>query len=267
MSRPALYATGVTVTIGGRAVVDRCDLTVGAGDWVTIVGPNGAGKTTLLAALVGLVPAAGRIELHGRQLGDLDARERARSVALVPQVPLLPAAMTVAHYVLLGRTAHLGRLGREARHDLDVVDDALARLDLDHLAERHLDTLSGGERQRVVLARGLAQEPSILFLDEPTTALDIAHGQETLELVDDLRRRLGLTVVSTMHDLTLAAQYADHLLLLVGGRVVQSGPPVQVLTGPQLEQHYGARVDVIRHRGNLVVVPWRDEATRKETTP
>ena len=139
--------------------------------------------------------------------------------------------MTVAHYVLLGRTAHLGPLGRESRHDLDVVDRALTQLDLDGLADRTLDTLSGGERQRTVLARGLAQEATLLFLDEPTAALDIAHQQETLELVDDLRRRLGLTVVSTMHDLTLAAQYADHLVLLTGGRIILSGPAAQVLTG------------------------------------
>jgi iron complex transport system ATP-binding protein len=265
MTRPALYATGVTVTIGDRTIVDACDLTVGTGDWVTIVGPNGAGKTTLLAALAGLLPATGRIELHGRPMRDLSPRERARSVALVPQVPLLPAAMTVAHYVLLGRTAHLGALGRETSQDLAVVDEALTRLDLDDLADRPLDTLSGGERQRVVLARGLAQEATLLFLDEPTTALDIAHGQETLELVDDLRHRFGLTVVSTMHDLTLAAQYADHLVLLAGGRVALSGTAVQVLTGPQLEHHYGARVDVIRHRGNLVVVPWRDDHHAQET--
>jgi iron complex transport system ATP-binding protein len=264
--RPALYATGVTVTIGGRTIVDSCDLTVGSGDWVTIVGPNGAGKTTLLSALTGLLPAAGRIELQGTPLRDLSPRQRARTVALVPQVPLLPAGMTVAHYVLLGRTAHLGPLGRETARDLELVDEALARLDLDGLAARAIDTLSGGERQRVVLARGLAQEATLLFLDEPTTALDIAHQQETLELVDDLRRRLGLTVVSTMHDLTLAAQYADHLVLLAGGRIALSGPPVQVLTAPQLEHHYGARVDVIRHRGNLVVVPWRD-ITRQETAP
>ena len=257
--RPALYATGVTVAIDGRTIVDGCDLTVGAGDWVTILGPNGAGKTTLLRALAGLVPSTGRIELDGTPLRDLSPRARARAVALVPQVPVLPAAMTVAHYVLLGRTAHLGPLGRETQRDLDLVDEALTRLDLDGLADRTLDTLSGGERQRAVLARGLAQGATLLFLDEPTTALDIAHGQETLELVDDLRRRLGLTVVSTMHDLTLAAQYADHLVLLADGRIALSGPAVQVLTGPQLAHHYGARVDVIRHRGNLVVVPWRED--------
>jgi iron complex transport system ATP-binding protein len=257
--RPALYATGVTVVIDGRTIVDRCDLTVGAGDWVTILGPNGAGKTTFLRALAGLQPASGRIELEGTPLRGMSPRRRARTVALVPQVPVVPAGMTVAHYVLLGRTAHLGPLGRETARDLELVDEALARLDLDGLAGRTLDTLSGGERQRAVLARGLAQGATLLLLDEPTTALDIAHGQETLELVDDLRRRLGLTVVSTMHDLTLAAQYAEHLVLLADGRVALSGPAVQVLTAPQLAHHYGARVDVIRHRGNLVVVPWRED--------
>ena len=114
-TRPAIYATGVTVAIGRRTIVDRCDLTVGAGDWVTIVGPNGAGKTTFLRALTGLAPATGRIELHGTPVASLSHRERARTVALVPQTPMLPPAMTVAHYVLLGRTAHLGPLGRESR--------------------------------------------------------------------------------------------------------------------------------------------------------
>jgi iron complex transport system ATP-binding protein len=263
--RPALYSTGVTVALDGHTIVDRCDLTVGRGDWVTIVGPNGAGKTTWLSALSGLLPSAGRIELLGRPLRGMSARQRARTVALVPQTPLLPAGMIVAHYVLLGRTAHLRPLGRETRQDLDLVDQALARLDLDDLADRALGTLSGGERQRVVLARGLAQEAPLLFLDEPTAALDIAHQQDTLELVDDLRRRLGLTVVSTMHDLTLAAQYADHLVLLAGGRIALSGPPVQVLTAPQLQRHYGAHVDVIRHRGRLVVVPWREGPHPEET--
>jgi len=219
----------------------------------------------LLRALTGLVPAAGRIELHGRSIASMTARDRARTAALVPQAPLVPPAMTVAHYVLLGRTAHLGRLGRESRHDLDVVDHALAQLDLDAFADRQLGSLSGGERQRAVVARGLAQEASILFLDEPTAALDIAHQQGTLELVDGLRRRLGLTVVSTMHDLTLAAQYADHLVLLASGRVALAGPGPQVLTSAELQRHYGANVDVIRHRGQVVVVPWRPQPT--EATP
>lgn len=255
--RPALYATGVTVSAGRRALVDGCDVAVRRGDWMTILGPNGAGKTTLLHALAGLVPATGRIELDGTPLDRLDARRRARAVALVPQAPVIPPGMTVGRYVLLGRTAHLGPLGREGSADLDVVDDCLRRLDLVGLADRVVDTLSGGERQRVVLARGLAQGAPLLFLDEPTTALDVAHQQDILELIDGLRQRLALTVVATMHDLTLAAQYGDHLVVLQEGRIVLSGPPRQVLTAPQIARHFGARVDVIRHRGSLVVVPRR----------
>lgn len=256
--RPAVYATGVTVAAGGRRLVDGCDVTVGRGDWVTILGPNGAGKTTLLHALAGLTRSTGRIELDGVPLAQLDGRRRARAVALVPQAPTIPPGMTVASYVLLGRTAHLGPLGREGRHDVEVVERCLVQLDLEGLAGRMVHSLSGGERQRVVLARGLAQEAPLLFLDEPTTALDVAHQQDILELIDDLRRRLDLTVVSTMHDLTLASQYGDHLVVLQGGRIVLSGPPRQVLTANQIERHFGARVDVIRHRGSLVVIPRRD---------
>jgi iron complex transport system ATP-binding protein len=264
--RPAVYANGVTVQIGARRIVDDCDLTVGRGDWMTVVGPNGAGKTTLLRALAGLLPSTGRIELLGTSLGALSVRERARRVAFVPQAPQLPSAMSVGHYVLLGRTAHLPPFSGESARDYDVVERSLEQLDLTALGDRPLDTLSGGERQRAVLARGLAQEAPVLFLDEPTTALDIGHQQDILDLVDRLRRELALTVVSTMHDLTLTAQYGDHLVLMDHGRVVISGPPVQVLTDAQLRKHYGARVDVIRHNGSLVIVPWREPAA-KEGTP
>jgi iron complex transport system ATP-binding protein len=254
---PAIYAHGVTVVRGGRAIVDGVDVTVGRGDWIAVVGPNGAGKTTLLHALAGLTPASGRIELDGTPLAALGRRARARLVALVPQTPHIPPGMTVAHYVLLGRTAHLRPLGRESGADLDEVDRALDQLELLDLAGRAIDTLSGGERQRAVLARALAQQAPLLLLDEPTSALDIGHQQDLLDLVDRLRLDRALTVVATMHDLTLTAQYADHLLLMDGGRVSISGPPVQVLTDSQLSRHYGARVDVIRHHGELVVVPWR----------
>jgi iron complex transport system ATP-binding protein len=172
--------------------------------------------------------------------------------------------MTVEHYVLLGRTPHLAPLGAERQSDIVAAADAISTLGLDDLATRRLATLSGGERQRAVLARALAQEPELLLLDEPTTALDVAHQQDVLELVAELRRQRDLTVVATMHDLTLAAQYGDHLVLLAGGEVVASGPPVQVLTGPDVARHYRARVDVIRHEGNLVVVPVRHRPPRAD---
>ena len=169
----------------------------------------------------------------------------------------MPAGMTVEQYVLLGRSPHLGALSAEGSHDLAVTARSIERLGLGPLAHRTLDTLSGGERQRAILARALTQEPRLLLLDEPTSALDIGHQQDVLELVDDLRRTEGLTVVSTMHDLTLAARYGDHLVLIAEGVPVADGPPVQVLTGPHLSEHYGAHVDVIEHGGGLVVVPIR----------
>jgi iron complex transport system ATP-binding protein len=197
-------------------------------------------------------------------LGGLDGRERARLVAYVAQQPVLPPGLTVEQYVLLGRSPHLGLLSSEGEADLAAVDAALARLGLAKLAGRRLGTLSGGERQRASLARALAQEPAILLLDEPTSALDVGHQQEVLELIDDQRNDLDLTVLSTMHDLTLAAQYGDYIVLLAGGKVVASGPPVQVLTGPHLAAHYGASVDVIHHGGHLVVVPLRQPSQRPE---
>ncbi|MFV0526619.1 MAG: ABC transporter ATP-binding protein [Acidimicrobiales bacterium] len=259
MARPAIYATGVTVTLGGRQVVGPADLTVGAGDWVNIIGANGAGKTTLLRALGGLVPATGRIEIFGTPLRAMGRRLRTTRIGYVPQRPVMPVGMTVEQYALIGRHPHLGRLATEGPADLAAVDAALTRLGLTGLAGRTLDTLSGGERQRANLARVLVQEPRLLLLDEPTTALDIGHQQDVLELIDGQRRSLGLTVVSTMHDLTLAARYGDHLVLLADGRPVADGPPVQVLTGAHLAGHYGARVDVIEHAGGLVVVPLRPE--------
>jgi len=266
--RPAVYAVGVTVSAGGRRIVDDVDLTVGSGDWFTVVGPNGAGKTTLLRALLGLVPSTGRIELTGTPLSKLSRRERSRLVAFVPQSPTIPAGMTVLHYVLLGRTAHLGPLAGETADDLDAAHLALAQLELVAFADRSLDTLSGGELQRTVLARALAQRAPLLFLDEPTSALDIGRQQGLLDLVDGLRHDLGLTVVSTMHDLTLTAQYADHVVLLDRGKVVISGTPAQVFTGPQLTDHYaGARVDVIRHKGSLAVIPWRQTEPTGPTGP
>jgi iron complex transport system ATP-binding protein len=223
-----------------------------------VIGPNGAGTSTLLRAIAGLITRKGAVEIRGDESATLGRRELAQRVALVPQLPELPPSMTVAEYVLLGRTPHLGYFGREGGHDLEIADAALVRLDLVEFASRRLGTLSGGERQRAVLARALAQQAPILLLDEPTNALDVGRGQQALELVDQLRREAGLTVLAAMHDLTLAGQYADRLLLLDRGRIVAAGSVGDVLTDELIGRHYGASVRVLRDEdGRVVVVPVR----------
>ena len=247
----------VTVHLGGRPVVDRVDAVVDGGEWLALIGPNGAGKTTLLRAIARLVPFAGDISLDGRPVAELSRSELSRLVAVVPQEPSTPPWMTVGEYVLLGRTPHLGPLAKEGAHDREAAARALGRLDLLPFVQRRLGTLSGGEKQRVVVARALAQEAPIVLLDEPTAALDIGHQQQALDLLDVLRQESGLTLVAAMHDLTLAAQYADRMLLLDGGRVVADGAPVDVLTEAMIAEHYGAAIDVVDVGGRIAVIPRR----------
>jgi iron complex transport system ATP-binding protein len=253
----AFDASAVRVTLGEATVLDGVDLAVQPGEWVTVIGPNGAGKTTLLRAAGGLLPFEGSISLFGTSIDHLHRRDRARLVAMVPQTPAVPPGMAVLDYVLLGRTPYIRPLGSESAADVGVVEDILRRLDLSRFAGRPLETLSGGERQRAFLARALAQGAGLLLLDEPTSALDIGHQQEVLDLVDELRADGGLTVLASMHDLSLAGEYADRLVLLVAGRVVARGTPREVLTEPILSEHYGARVRVMDAEHGPVVVPVR----------
>jgi iron complex transport system ATP-binding protein len=254
---------GVSVTLGSTRALDDVTLAVVAGEWLAIVGPNGAGKSTLLRVVAGLLaPDGGRVELDGRDVADLRRRDRAQRVALVPQAPVVPPGMTVTDYVLLGRTPHLRPLAAEGPADLAATHDAMVQFDLLPFADRELASLSGGERQRVFLARAFAQGAPVLLLDEPTTALDVGHQQQVLELVDDLRRDHALTVVTTLHDLTLAGQYADRLVLLDAGRVVAAGSAADVLTETNLTRYYGASVRIIDDAGRPLVVPLRPDKDR-----
>lgn len=260
MARPAgtLTLDHVTVRYGNQVALDDVSLTVAAGTWTALIGPNGAGKTSLLHAITGAVPCRGSITLGDDHLTMLATRPRAQRVALVPQRPVIPDAMTVRDYVLLGRTAHLPYLGVESTGDRQIVAETLARLNLTEFAERPVATLSGGEQQRVVLARALAQQTPVLLLDEPTSALDIGHRQQVLELVDLLRRERLLTVLAAMHDLTLAAQYADHLVLVDQGRIAAAGAPHEVLTAERVTAHFAAQVHVLdTPDGGLALVPAR----------
>jgi iron complex transport system ATP-binding protein len=261
----ALALDGLTVSYNGHPVVDGVSMSVSDGSWVCLIGPNGAGKTTVLRALSGAVPYRGSFLLGGAEFHSLGRRVASRIVAVVPQDPVIPPGMSAADYVMLGRTPHLGYLAVETARDRAVVRDVMERLDCGDLAERRLDRLSGGERQRVVLARALAQEPSVMLLDEPTSALDIGHQQQVLELVEGLRRERGVTVLSALHDLTLAAQYADRLVLLDRGAIVADGSPGEVLTEDALSRFSGARVEILRTAdGSPVVVPRRRELESRD---
>jgi iron complex transport system ATP-binding protein len=254
----ALTLRSVTVRYGDRPVTHAIDLSVSPGEWLALIGPNGGGKSSLLKAVAGLATYDGSIVVDGNDVARLGPRRLARLVALVPQTPTVPADMGVLDYVLLGRTAFVPTFGVESPLDRDRAALALARLDLRGFEHRGLGTLSGGERQRAVLARSIAQEAPLLLLDEPTSALDIGHQQQVLELVDELRAEHGLTVVAAMHDLTLAGQYADALVLLRDGHAVAAGRAEEVLTADGLRRHYGADVTVVHgDDGTAIVVPVR----------
>jgi iron complex transport system ATP-binding protein len=247
----------LVVDAGGRRIVDGVSFAVARGEWLSLLGPNGAGKTTIMRVLAGARRYRGGVWIRGRELRELKRREAARLVALVPQIPVVPAAMTVAEYVLLGRTPHMGALSREGASDRAAAAEAIASLELEELARRELGSLSGGELQRAVIARSLAQSAPLLLLDEPTSALDLGHQQQVLELVERLRLDHELTVIAAMHDLTLAAQYGERVVLLDRGRVAAEGTPREVLTSGRVAALYGANVRVLDDGGGLAVVPVR----------
>lgn len=254
----ALAVQELTVSLDRTPVLHGVTCAAAAGGWLALIGPNGAGKSTLIRAAAGLVPYGGAIRLDGVDVSSLRVRDRARLISYVPQEPVLPPDMTVADYVLLGRTPHLGYLGGPGQHDRERAAAALERLDVARFAGRRLARMSGGERQRVVLARALATEPRLLLLDEPTSMLDVGHQQQVLELVDGLRKDGGLTVLCTLHDLTVAGQYADELVLLNEGRVAAAGPAATVLTADLIGAVYAAQVSVTAGQdGRPVVAPVR----------
>lgn len=254
----SLAFENVRVSYSGRTAVAEFTDTVKPGEWLCIIGPNGAGKSSLLRAIAGVAAYEGRILVDGSPLTARSSRRRAQLVAYVPQSPVLPSGMTGREYVLLGRNPFVTHFGVESAHDHSMVNDVIERLDLAHLAGRDVDTLSGGERQRFVIARAIAQEAPILLLDEPTSALDIGHQQQALELVDKIRRQHGLTVLSAMHDLTLAGIYSDRLALMHAGHRVAHGAAHEVLRAETLGEFYGVSVRVHKEPdGTIVVVPHR----------
>lgn len=254
--RATLEARQVTFSFNDTPVLDKVDLRLEQGRVIGVIGPNGAGKSTLLKLLSHLlIPVGGSVRLNGSDLRRWRSADLARVVAVVPQDPELPPAFTAWEMVLMGRTPYLGWMGRESERDQAIVYQAMDDTGISHLSHRLVSQLSGGERQRVVIARALAQQPRVLLLDEPTAHLDISHQVETLSLIGRLVREQEVAALAIFHDLNLAAQYCDELVLLDRGRVVAQGTPDQVLTPPLLGQVYGIEVVVVLHpRSGLPVV-------------
>lgn len=231
----------------GRLVVDGVDCTVPTGALGALVGPNGAGKSTVLHLIASIeTPEAGSIAVGGTPLSTLKRRERARRIAIAEQQSDTDLDLRVFEVVLLGRTPHIPVLGSPGRRDHDIVQHALSAAGASEFSDRRFRTLSGGERQRVTLARALAQEPDLLLLDEPTNHLDVRAQLEALALLKELTRG-GLAVLAAVHDLNLAAAYADHLIVIAGGGVVAAGAPSDVLTPELIAEVYGVRADIVEH--------------------
>ena len=227
----ALVADGLTLGYGDRTVIESLDLAVPPGRITAIVGANACGKSTLLRSLSRLLaPRRGRVVLDGRDVHRTPAKELARTLGLLPQSPVAPEGITVLDLVCRGRHPHQGILSRWNARDDAAVATALEATRTTGLADRAVDELSGGQRQRVWIAMALAQQTGLLLLDEPTTFLDASHQIEILDLLTDLNRARGTTIVMVLHDLNLAARYADHLIALADGRLHSSGTPAEVLT-------------------------------------
>ena len=245
---PRLALQGVSAGYGARVVLSAFDLNLQAGEVVALVGPNGAGKSTALKVAAGLLkPTEGSVEVDGRDVTAWSRRELAQRLAVVPQTPTTPPLMSSQAYVALGRTPYISFLGSESSADWLAVRRALDTAGAADLAERQVDELSGGERQRVVIARALAQEPSVLLLDEPTANLDLRYQDAVLSLVRSRAREAGLACLLVLHDLTLASQFADRICLLSWGRTVVLGPPAEVMDAARLSRVYETPLAVLPH--------------------
>jgi len=238
----------VSLGYNHKAVLHDVSMKAGPGQILGLVGPNGSGKSTLIKGMTGVIDLfSGHIFIDGRDITTIKREQLARLVATVPQSPALPGAFTAFEVVLMGRTPHLGLLRYEGGKDLTIAWQAMGATHTQSFAERRVSEISGGERQRLVIARALTQQPKAMLLDEPTANLDINHQVEILNLVKNLCLEQSLTVVIAIHDLNLAAQYCDWMVMLNGGKVYAEGTPLDILTAPNIKRVYGADVCVYPH--------------------
>ena len=246
MSAHSLAVEQLWARYGEADILRELDLVVPAGKITVIVGANACGKSTLLRSMSRLLPPhRGRVLLDGKSVHTMPPKELARTLGLLPQSPIAPEGIAVADLVSRGRHPYQGLFTRWTRADDHAVEDALAATKTTELAERPIDELSGGQRQRVWIAMALAQQTEILLLDEPTTFLDISHQIEVLDLLTDLNRSRGTTVVMVLHDINLAARYADYLVAMAGGCVHVMGTPDEVVTENNIRHVFGVESRVV----------------------
>jgi iron complex transport system ATP-binding protein len=263
MEGSMLEIKGISCGYGKRMVLHDVSFGISQGEFVGVIGPNGSGKTTLMRAINGFLPLTkGAILLEGRGIQRIARRELAQNVAVVTQSPEGVPPLSVEEFVLLGRIPHWGRLQLlETTKDVEVAERAMKLTKIDQLRRRMMEELSGGERQLVFVARAIAQEPRVLFLDEPTAHLDIGHQVQIMDLLSQLNRRQALTLVVVLHDLNLAGLYCDRLILLHEGRLHSIGPPPDVMTEEVIEGVYQTAVTVMEtpRGGRPIILPVVDK--------
>jgi iron complex transport system ATP-binding protein len=269
-AEPRLVADEITLGYDRRVISRRLRLEIPEGAFTVIVGSNGCGKSTLLRGLARLLaPRTGAVHLDGRAISSYSAKEVARRLGLLPQGQIAPDGITVIDLVARGRYPHQSLLRQWSPADEAAVDQALVATGTVDLADRLVDELSGGQRQRVWLAMALAQETSILLLDEPTTYLDIAHQVDVLELCDRMRHERGHTLVAVLHDLNLACRYATHIVAMRDGAIVAEGDPADVVTEELVREVYDldCRVVPCPESGTPLVIPRRRATERGRHLP
>ena len=242
-----LKIQNLSVHYGSRQILRAISLDVQSGEILALIGPNGAGKSTLIRAASGVIPYTGHIRTNGDDFASLNPMQRAKYLATVPQAVSLPPAFTVWETVLLGRTPYLGFLGQPSQHDEEIARQSLARVSALPFIDRRVGELSGGEQQRILLARALCQSTPILLLDEPTAHLDLQYQVGLLELVSELAHKDNLAVLIALHDLNLAAHYADRIALMVAGNIKAIGKPTEVLQPELIAEAYCLPVQVVKH--------------------
>jgi len=240
-----LETNDISLSFRNKLILSNVSFEVSGGEFFVIIGPNGAGKTSLLKILSGLQKAQqGSVTIKGKNIAGHTRRNLSQILAIVPQQIEVGFPFKVKDTVIMGRTPHLGILGMEGKNDFHIAEEAMRFTEISHLANRKLSQLSGGELQRAIIARAICQQPEIILLDEPTTALDPAHQLKIMDLMEKFRKEYNTTIIMVSHDLNLASMYGDRLLLLKNGRVVKTGDPKSVLNKALLEESYGCQMMV-----------------------